>query len=588
MEPVGDDGTHSSGIDRTANRGEDLVSDATTIHDVVITGGTVLDGTGAAGVRADVAIDGDRISAIGDLGDATGRSTIDATGQVVTPGFVDLHTHLDAQIAWDPCMTSSSWHGVTTALIGNCGVAFAPAAPDERRYLAEMMESVEDIPHEAILGALPWDWETYPEYLDSVQRMRPALNVAGLVGHCAVRYHVMGERSLGEEPPTPVELDRIGAIVEEAVAGGAVGFSTSRLTGHRVPDGRCVPGTFAPDEELFAVASAMNRSGGGVFQAVLNETKTREEFELLREMAGRAGDVLFSGALGNNADRVPRILERYDDFLGGVRADAGRITALGMTRPSGLLLGLRQLTPAYGPAWKELMALPTLEERVAAIKDPGTRKALVDDGVSNGISFGAERVRPLGTGDLPDYVGPTLAELAEQAGVHPVEIALDHLVETDGRALFCVAFFNDAHEHLGDFLGLDGVLPGLGDAGAHAGQICDADATTHYLAYWSRDQGAAPLPDAVHRLTAKPAAVLGLVDRGTLRVGSFADLNVFDPERLAFGYPEYANDFPGGVGRFRVGSQGYAATLVNGVVVTEAGANTGARPGTVLREFARA
>ena len=563
------------------------MSDATTIHDVVITGGTVLDGTGAAGVRADVAIDGDRITAIGDLGDATARSTIDATGQVVTPGFVDLHTHLDAQIAWDPCMTSSSWHGVTTALIGNCGVAFAPAAPDERRYLAEMMESVEDIPHEAILGALPWDWETYPEYLDSVQRMRPALNVVGLVGHCAVRYHVMGERSLGEEPPTPAELDRIGAIVEEAVAGGAVGFSTSRLTGHRVPDGRCVPGTFAPDEELFAVASAMNRAGGGIFQAVLNETKTREEFDLLREMAGRAGDVLFSGALGNNAERVPRILERYDDFLGGVRADAGRITALGMTRPSGLLLGLHQLTPAYGPAWKALMALPTLEDRVAAIKDPATRQALVDDGARNGISFGAERVRPLGTGDQPDYVGPTLAELAEQAGVHPVEIALDHLVDTDGRALFCVAFFNDAHQHIGEFLALDGVLPGLGDAGAHAGQICDADAPTHYLAYWSRDQGAASLPDAVHRLTAEPAAVLGLVDRGTLRVGGFADVNVFDPERLAYGYPQYSNDIPGGSGRFSVGSSGYAATLVNGVVVTEDGANTGARPGTVLREFSR-
>ncbi len=563
------------------------MSDATTIHDVVITGGTVLDGTGADGVRADVAIDGDRISAIGDLGAATGRSTIDATGLVVTPGFVDLHTHLDAQISWDPCMTSSSWHGVTTALIGNCGVAFAPAAPDERRYLAEMMESVEDIPHEAILGSLPWDWTTYPEYLDSVQRMAPALNVVGLVGHCAVRYHVMGERALGDEAPTPAELDQIGAIVEDAIAGGAVGFSTSRLTGHRVPDGRCVPGTFAPDEELFTVAAAMNRGGGGVFQAVLNETKTREEFDLLREMAGRGGDVLFSGALGNNADRVPRILERYADFLGDVRANAGRITALGMTRPSGLLLGLHQITPAYGPAWKALMALPTLEARVAAIRDATTRRALVEDGERNGISFGAEIVRPLGTTDRPDYVGPTLAELAEQAGVHPVEIVLDQLVETDGRALFCVAFFNNAHEHLGDFFGLDGVIPGLGDAGAHAGQICDADATTHYLAYWSRDQGAAALPDAVNRLTAKPAAVLGLVDRGTLEVGAFADVNVFDPERLAFGYPEYANDFPGGAGRFRVGSSGYAATLVNGVVVTEDGINTGARPGTVLREFAR-
>ncbi len=233
------------------------------------------------------------------------------------------------------------------------------------------------------------------------------------------------------------------------------------------------------------------------------------------------------------------------------------------------------------------MALPSLAERVAAIGDAATRRALVADGEANGISFGAERVRPLGTGAQPDYVGPTLAQLAEQAGVHPVEIALDQLLETDGRALFCVAFFNDAHEHLGDFLALDGVLPGLGDAGAHAGQICDADAPTHYLAYWSREKGSAPLPDAVHRLTAKAAAVLGLVDRGTLRVGAFADINVFDPDRLAYGYPQYSNDIPGGSGRFSVGSSGYAATLVNGVMVTEDGVNTGARPGTVLRAFDR-
>jgi N-acyl-D-aspartate/D-glutamate deacylase len=556
------------------------------MHDLLISGGTVLDGTGAAGVRADVAVDGDRITAVGDLPDAEGRQHIDATGMVVTPGFVDLHTHLDAQIAWDPLMTSSSWHGVTTALIGNCGVSFAPAAPGERRYLAEMMESVEDIPRDAILESLPWDWETYPEYLDSVQRMRPALNVVGLVGHSAIRYHVMGERSLDDQP-TAEERARMSEVAEAAVSGGAVGFSTSRLTLHRVPDGRCVPGTFAESDELLAIVDGMNRAGGGVFQAVLNETKIRDEFDMLRSMAERGADVLFSGSIGNDAGRAPRIVERYGEFLSDARATSGPVTALAMTRPSGLLLGLHQVTPAHGPAWAELMALPTLAERVASIRQAGVRRALVEDAERKGITFGAERVHPLGTAPQPDHLGPSLAELGEQAGVHPIEIVLDQLLETDGQALFCAWFFNAAHEHMADFLALDGICPGLADTGAHAGQICDADTSTYYLAHFSRDRGVVGLEDAVHRLTAKPAAVLGLVDRGELRTGAFADLNVFDPDRLSFGYPRYSNDFPNGTGRFSVGSTGYAATVVNGEVVTEQGANTGARPGRVLRDFSR-
>src|SRR6478609_7594935 len=218
-------------------------------HDLIIRNGTIVDGSGAEPYVADVAIDGERITTIGDLSTASATCEIDAVGLAVTPGFIDLHTHLDTQVAWDPMMTSSSWHGVTTVLMGNCGVTFAPVAPSERVFLAEMMESVEDVPRDAILDGLPWDWETYPQYLDSVQRMAPALNVVGMVGHCAVRYHVMGERALGDEPATPAELERMRAIAEESVAGGAVGFSTSRIPIHTVPDGRCVPGTFAPIDE---------------------------------------------------------------------------------------------------------------------------------------------------------------------------------------------------------------------------------------------------------------------------------------------------------------------------------------------------
>lgn len=557
-------------------------------HDLIIRGGTVVDGTGAAGYRADVAIDGERISAIGDLSQVPARQEIDAAGQVVTPGFVDLHTHLDAQVAWDPYMTSSSWHGVTTVLTGNCGVTFAPVAPDSRSYLAELMESVEDIPREAILGGLPWDWETFPEYLDSVQRLGPALNVVGLLGHCAVRYHVMGERSMSDEPPTVDDLARMREIAADAVAGGAVGFSTSRILLHTVPDGRKVPGTFAPIDEYLAVADGMNDSGGGLFQGVLDfETKFQHELELLRAMARRGGHVLFSGGVGNGNSDAAAFWERT---LSDIRQNDGHISSIAMTRPSGSLMGLHQVPPVASGAWRRVMALPTLQDRLAALADASTRAELIDEGKARGTWYDANFIFPLGPGSVPDYSiegDESLAVIAERAGRHPVEVIVDRLLESEGRELFNVWFFNRNRANMPNFLNLDGVCPGLGDAGAHAGQICDADAPTHYLAYWCRERRITDLPDAVHRLTAKPAAVLGLIDRGTVSAGSFADLNVFDADSVQVGYPEYVNDFPNGKGRLRVGSTGYAATLVNGQIVTENGANTGRRPGRVLREFSR-
>ena len=557
-------------------------------HDLIIRNGMVIDGTGADAIRADVAVDGDRISAIGDLADHTAVREIDATGLTVTPGFVDLHTHLDAQIGWDPYMTSSSWHGVTTVLMGNCGVTFAPVRPDSRQYLAEMMESVEDIPRQAILDGLPWDWATFPEYLDSVQRLRPALNVVGMVGHCAVRYHVMGERSLGDEMPTADELAQMREIAAESVAGGAVGFSTSRLLGHRVPDGRCVPGTFASIPEYLAVADGMNDGGGGLFQAVLDfDTKAGHEVQLLQAMAERCGDVLFSGGVGDGGQGP---LDFYGTFLPAVRANAGRITTLSMTRPSGTLMGLYQVPPVRGRAWAAVMAMPTIAERVAALKDPTTREALAEEGRRKGLIYQADRIHPLGNAALPDYhmeQPVSLAQMAAEAGVHPVDIVIDRLIESDGHELFNMWFYNAGTSTLGELLKMDHVYPGLGDAGAHAGQICDADATTHYLAYWQRDRNLVTLPKAINQLTQKAAEVLGLIDRGTLAVGSYADINVFDPSALAPEYPEYVNDFPNGKGRLCVRSRGYAATLVNGEVVTEQGGHTGNRPGRVLREFAR-
>jgi len=557
-------------------------------HDLIIRNGTVVDGTGAPARSADVAIDGDRITAIGELADATAAREIDATGQVVSPGFIDLHTHLDAQVGWDPLLTSSSWHGVTTVLMGNCGVTFAPVKADDRVFLAEMMESVEDVPRDAILGGLGWDWNTYPEYLDAVQRMQPALNVVGMVGHCALRYHVMGERSLTDEPPTPEELNRMRDIAAESVAGGAVGFSTSRILLHTIPDGRYVPGTLAPLDEYLAVADGMNAAGGGLFQAVNDfATKPQFEIELLREMARSCGDVLFSGGAGNGGNAG---VEMFGAFLADTNANVGRITMASQTRPSGTLCGLAQVTPVKGKQWKALMQLPTIAERVGARPAPAVRAGLEAEGMEKGMWYDPNHIYPLGTGQSPDYSetnGRSIAQLAEEAGVHPVTLVIDRLIASDGLELFNTWFFNRNVDGLAQVLAMEHVYPGLADTGAHAGQICDADMSTHYLTYWHRTRGLATLEDAIRRLTAMPAGVLGLKERGTLAAGNFADINVFSLDRLASAHPEYANDFPNGAGRLKIRSHGYAATLVNGVVVTEDCVNTGARPGTVIREFAR-
>ena len=557
-------------------------------YDLIIRGGMVVDGTGKAPVRADVAVTADRIAAIGNLSADTATREIDAAGLTVSPGFVDLHTHLDAQVGWDPYMTSSSWHGVTTVLMGNCGVTFAPVVEKDREFLAELMESVEDIPRQAILDGLPWDWETYPEYLDSVQRLKPALNVVGLVGHCAIRSQVMGDRSLNDEDPTPEELGRMADIAEESVAGGAVGFSTSRILLHVVPDGRCVPGTYAKIDEYKAIADGMNRAGGGIFQAVNDfATKAKSEFKLLREMAQYAGDVLFSGGAG---DGDLGSVERMNDFFTRVNENEGHISSATATRPGGSLMGLKQTPPVAGKVWNEMMKLPTVEERLKVLQDPIRRAELIEEGNRKGTWYDATKIFPLGLDELPNYNvhnSKSIAVLAAEAGVTPVELIVNRLLASEGRELYNAWFFNRNTESMEHYLQLDAVVPGLGDAGAHAGQICDADSPTFYLSYWYRDRKTVTLEKAIHQLTAKPAAVLGLIDRGTLKVGAFADINVFDPEKLQTEYPEYVYDFPGEKGRFIIKSRGYAATIVNGEVVTEQGQHTGQRPGRVIREFAR-
>jgi len=560
-------------------------------HDLIISGGTVIDGTGSAGTRADVAVDGGRISRIGDLDGATAAKTIDATGKLVTPGFIDLHTHLDAQIGWDPLMRSSIYHGVTTALIGNCGVTFAPVAVEHRAQLAKLMEAVEDISADAIIDGLPWNWTTYGGYLDALQSLRPALNVVGLVGHSSIRYEAMGERSMDEDAqPSDAELDHIARMVRESVAEGAAGFSTSRFLGHKVPDGRLTPGTFADLRELAAIQRAVVDGGGvgGLYQAA-SDFQKRYDTELKSfEQAAEIGcQVLFSGGAGAANDGG---VARWEDFLGRNNDSGKRITTICHTRPSGALFGLAKACPFNTPAWNALMRLPTIADKVAELRDPAQHATLIAEAKQAGFRAPPAMLHPLGHEALPDYDldrRASLAQIAEREGRDPVDVYVDRLLASDGHELFNFWMFGGALENQWRYMNMKHCVPMLADTGAHVGYLIDADSPTFLLAELTRKRGVYTLSEAVHRITGQSARVLGLQQRGEIRVGWHADLNVIDYDSLATCHPDFVNDFPHNGSRFVVKSRGYVATIVGGRVVIENGHHTGQRPGEVIREFAR-
>ncbi len=561
-------------------------------HSMIISGGTLVDGTGAEPRKADVAVDDGMISRVGDLSDAEAERTIDATGKLVTPGFVDLHTHLDAQIGWDPEMRPSSYHGVTTALIGNCGVTFAPCAEDNRSYLAKLMEAVEDIAADAIMDGLPWNWTSFGEYLDSLQTLRPALNVVGMCGHSAIRFEAMGDKSCDEGVQADDrELKRIVELVKESVEGGAVGFSTSRFLGHRVPDGRLTPGTWADERETTAIQNAVVEAGGrgGLFQAA-PDMRTRYEIERqMFETGAELGcQVLFSGGTGPQGDGG---VSSWEDFLGRNNEAGRRITSICHTRPSGSFFGLAQQAFLRTPAWRELMKLPSIAERVAEMKKPEVRENLISEAIENG-GFGqtANILHPMGFGDYPDYDlenQKNLQKLADEAGKDPVELYVDRLIESEGKELWNLWAFGGALQNQWNYMRLPYVIPMLGDAGAHVGQFTDADSPTFLLGELTRDRGVYTLQEAVHRISGQSAEVLGLKKRGEVQEGWHADLNVIDYDELKSCHPEYVNDFPHNGGRLVVKSKGYDVTIVAGQVVIENGEYTGNRPGEVIRDFIR-
>ena len=554
--------------------------------DLVIRGGSVIDGTGSPAFTADIAVEDDRIVEIGKV-EGKGKREIDADGQIVTPGFVDIHTHLDAQLAWDPIASSSCWHGVTSVVLGNCGVTFAPVAKGGATVLAEMMESVEDIPAESILNGLSWNWSSYGEYLDEVENLPKGVNVGGMVGHCAVRLAAMGERSIDETPATLEDIEAMVPMVKEAMDAGALGFSTSRTFLHKVPDGRFVPGTHAEAEELLAFAEVMAQYKGTVFEAAakLGGKDSREEIKMYGDISSLAGCPVTFGL--TQVDIAPQLHLQILDYVEEENALGADLHPQTTSKHIGVLLGLSARTPFdRAEGWAEMTDLP-LEEKIVRMSNSETREML--------IKTAEERLEslPLDWGKfyaLPDdpvrhdlRPEESVAAKAEKRGVSIPEQWIDEALELEGKRLFIFPVLNQQMEAAAEMLTRPYVTLGLADAGAHSKQIMDASQPTFFLTHWIREKGMFSLEEGIRRMTSDTADLFGIQNRGRLKQGSFADINIIDFDGMSLEYPEIVNDFPGGAGRFIQRSTGYSKTIVNGEVFMQDGEHSGVLNGKMLR-----
>ena len=558
---------------------------------LVIRNGLVIDGTGSPAFRADVAIERDVIVALDDNVAISGQREIDATDRIVTPGFVDIHTHLDAQLAWDPIGTSSCWHGITSVVMGNCGVTFAPCKPEDREYLAELMESVEDIPRQAILEGLPWDWVSYGEYLRTMSRLPKGINVGGMVGHCAIRQYVMGDRAMDEGPASTADIAAMAELVDEAMTNGALGFSTSRTLLHTVPDGRPVPGTWASPDELYAFADVLGRHGRGVFESAsrLGErdsddlVNTRAELAWMGEVSRRSGRPVTFGLAQSNrrADLYRRVVE----FAKEENAQGSMLRPQTTARGIGILFGLESRSPFDRcGSWRELRSMIN-GRKLVALRDPTVRQRLIDEADNHQPTVDLNELFVLPPNGVARYdcrPQDTLAAIADARGISPAAAYIELLIETDGQLVSSYPFLNQRLDAVEEMLDDPLITLGLADAGAHVGQIMDSSQPTFFLTYWVREMKRWSLEEGIRRLTSDTAQLFGLEDRGVLRVGARADVNVIDFDNLTLPQPEYVHDFPNGAGRYVQGSSGYDYTIVNGEVFMDHGEHTGAFAGRML------
>ncbi len=562
-------------------------------HDLVIRGGTIADGSGGALMEGDIAVSNGKITAIGEV-TGKGREEIDATDRIVTPGFIDVHTHYDGQCIWAEELSPSSSHGVTTAVMGNCGVGFAPCRKDDHDLLINVMEGVEDIPGVVMADGLPWNWETFPEYLDTVAKGKRDIDVAAYLPHSPLRVYAMGERGASREPANANDLALMRKLSKEAIEAGALGFATSRLSIHKTADGGSIPTFEADVQELEAICSGMADAGSGTFQVVLDAfvgwDKEYKVIERVVEASGRPAT--FTLASGN--DGPPR-WRKVLDMIDQTNANGGKATAQIMPRPIGLIAGLELTVHPFVlcPSWSKIAHL-SVEEQVAAMRDPELREALITEDFEKGHPFN-ELARdwnwlfPLD--DPPDYAPPKEKSMAGQAkakGCSPQEIAYDRLLETEGKGLFLAALGNyedatldSAHEMLSH----PHCIPGLGDGGAHYGAICDASYSTFLLTQFVQNPGDLrfDLSEAVHMLSHKAAKAVGLPNRGLLKPGAKADINVINLQGLKLHLPEIVQDLPAGGQRLHQRATGYDATIVSGEVIRRFDQSTGARPGQLIR-----
>ncbi|HZC17974.1 MAG TPA: amidohydrolase family protein [Caulobacteraceae bacterium] len=560
-------------------------------YDLVVRGGLVHDGQGSAPVEADVAVKDGLIAAVGQV---SGRGTeeVDAVGQVVTPGFIDIHTHYDGQATWDERMQPSSWHGVTTVVMGNCGVGFAPCRPEDHDRLVRLMEGVEDIPFPVLSQGLPWNWESYPDYLASLEMRRFDVDIGSQLPHAAVRVFVMGERGANREPATEADIAAMAQIAKGAAEAGALGFTTSRTLNHRTSDGQPTPTLTAGEDELTGIALGLKAAGKGVLQFVSDFADEAAEFAMLRRVVEASGRPMSFSLI-----QSPVRPQSYKALLRSVEdaVEAGlKIKAQVAARPVGILLGL-ELTAnpfTHYPVYKEIAKLP-LDERVKALTDLDFRERLFasrpEDGV-RGASGGFVRMHLMN--DQPDYEPTetsTVVHVAAAKGLNPEEVALDHMLTKGGRGMLYVPFLNYAEGSLDPAYAMinhKDAIPGLSDGGAHVGMICDGSFPTTMITHWTRDRTRGPkiaLEQVVRLQTRETARAVGLYDRGVLAPGYRADLNVIDYDNLTLHSPQVAHDLPAGGRRLIQRASGYMATVVAGQVTYRDGVPTQALPGRLLR-----
>jgi N-acyl-D-aspartate/D-glutamate deacylase len=568
--------------------------------DLVVRNGNLVDGSGAPARPADVVVDAGTIVAVepaGTASTASARRVVDADGRLVTPGFVDVHTHYDAQVSWDPWVTPSSWHGVTTVVMGNCGVGFAPAAADRHEWLIDLMEGVEDIPGSAMAEGITWEWTSFPEYLDAVERGPRVVDVGAQIAHGPLRAFVMGERGAANEPATVEDREHMARLVGEALTAGALGFSTSRTPLHRSKAGELVPGTDADAGELLAIADAMAAVGHGVFQFAPDHARVPvEEWPWMEELARRTGRTVSVNL--NQPDQDPEVWRQVLHLLEGA-AEAGLpMYAQVAGRSIGILYCLHgSVHPLlFHPAYAEVADLP-MAERLAALAEPERRRRIVEDVPDDGGFFQRvvldklTRMWPVDGADI-DYeptVDASVAAVAARRGVRPMALLLDQLTSAEGNGMVYAPFFNYSYGDLS--MTYEATLHprtrlGLSDAGAHCGAICDGGTPTFMLTHWARDRRRGPtlpLEYVVHRQTRQTAELYGLRDRGLVVPGQRADLNVIDFDALSFGLPRMAFDLPAGGRRLVQRAQGYAATFVAGEQTVADDEFTGALPGRLVR-----